>query len=166
MPIARQRPMAGTSAAPATQAPWTGYLVTNANAGFSEVFTIIKDPRQLRGILPRAPLGWSHILSGTVTELTCDAWSKTEADGRYATAAAISAVDLRVTALENSGGVPADISCTSLTASSSVNTLNFTATGNTTGVDALFTQDAQTPLLRPISAADDHLRIRSRPREH
>ena len=139
------------------------YLVTNANAGSSEVFTLIRDataaPRQLRGILPRAPLGWSHILSGTVTELTCDAWSKTEADGRYATAAAISAVDSRVTALENSGGVPADISCTSLTASSAVNTLNFTATGNTTGVDALFTQDVQTPLLRPISAVDDHLRI-------
>ena len=138
------------------------YLVTNANAGSSEVFTIIRDanavPRQLRGILPRAPLGWSHILSGTVTELTCDAWSKTEADGRYATAAAISAVDSRVTALENSGGVPADISCTSLTASSAVNTLNFTATGNTTGVDALFTQDVQTPLLRPINV-DDHLRI-------
>ena len=73
------------------------YLVTNANAGSSEVFTIIRDanavPRQLRGILPRAPLGWSHILSGTVTELTCDAWSKTEADGRFATVAAISAVD-------------------------------------------------------------------------
>ena len=139
------------------------YLVTNANAGSSEVFTIIRDPsaapRQLRGILPRAPLGWSHILSGTVTELTCDAWSKTEADGRYATAAAISAVDSRVTALENSGGVPADISCTSLTASSAMNTLNFTASGNTTGVDALFTQDAQMPLLRPISAVDDHLRI-------
>ncbi|CAE7624647.1 unnamed protein product, partial [Symbiodinium pilosum] len=84
------------------------YLVTNANAGSSEVFTVIRDPsavpRQLRGILPRAPLGWSHILSGTVTELTCDAWSKTEADGRYATAGAISAVDGRVTALENSGG--------------------------------------------------------------
>ena len=137
--------------------------MTNANAGSSEVFTIIRDPsaapRQLRGILPRAPLGWSHILSGTVTELTCDAWSKTEADGRYATAAAISAVDSRITALENSGVVPANISCTSLTASSAVNTLKTTASGNTTGVDALFTQDAQTPLLRPISAVDDHLRI-------
>ena len=130
------------------------YLVTNANAGSSEVFTIMRDPsaapRQLRGILPRAPLGWSHILSGTVTELTCDAWSKT------------GAMPLRQRSrplTENSGGVPADISCTSLTASSSVNTLNFTATGNTTGVDALFTQDVQTPLLRPISAVDDHLRI-------
>ena len=64
------------------------YLVTNANAGSSEVFTLIRDanavPRQLRGILPRAPLGWSHILSGTVTELTCDAWSKTEGRARVA----------------------------------------------------------------------------------
>ena len=36
-------------------------LVTNANAGSSEVFTVTQDagavPRQLRGILPRAPLG-------------------------------------------------------------------------------------------------------------
>ena len=55
--------------------------------------------------------------------------------------------------------MPADISFASLTASSPVNTLNFTATGNTTGFDALFTQDVQTPLLRPISAVDDHLRI-------
>ena len=122
------------------------YLVTNANAGSSEVFTVIRDPnaapRQLRGILPRAPLGWSHILNknhrAQLRRLQQD----------------ISAVDARVTALENSGGVPADISCASLTAS--------TATGNTTGVDALFTQDVQTPLLRPISAVDDHLRSRSR----
>ena len=63
------------------------YLVTNANAGSSEVFTVIRDasavPRQLRGILSRTPLGWSYILSGTVTELTCDAWTKAEADGRF-----------------------------------------------------------------------------------
>ena len=42
-------------------------------------------PRQLRGILPRAPLGWSYILSGAITELTCNAWSKSEADGRFYT---------------------------------------------------------------------------------
>ena len=139
------------------------YLVTSANPGGAEVFSLIRDasavPRQLRGILPRAPLGFSNILSGTVTELTCDAWSKTEADGRYGTAAAISAIDARVTTLEGSGGVPADVSCNSLTASSFVNTLNFTATGNTTGVDALFTQDVQTPLVRPISAVDNHLTV-------
>ncbi|CAE7471106.1 unnamed protein product, partial [Symbiodinium pilosum] len=59
-------------------------LVTNANPGGAEVFTLIRDasavPRQLRGILSRAPLGFSNILSGTVTELTCDAWAKAEAD--------------------------------------------------------------------------------------
>ena len=139
------------------------YLVTNANPGGAEVFTLIRNasavPRQLRGILPRAPLGFSNILSGTVTELTCDAWTKTEADGRYATAAAISAIDSRVSALKGSGGLFADIACASVTPSSAVNTLNFTAAGNTTGVDALFTQDVQMPLLRPISAVDDHLRI-------
>ena len=63
------------------------YLITNTNAGSSEVFTVIRDasavPRQLRGILARVALGWSHILSGTVTELTCDAWTKAEADGCF-----------------------------------------------------------------------------------
>ena len=54
--------------------------------------------------------------------------------------------------------MPANISCTSLTASSFVNTLNFTATGNTTGVDALFTVDVQTPLLRAV-AADGYLHL-------
>ena len=106
------------------------YLVTNANAGSSEVFTVIRDaaavPRQLRGILPRAPLGWSHILSGTVTELTCDAWTKAEADGRFyvrsladSTFAPFSTetglqnlnlfvidIDSRLSTLEASGGIP------------------------------------------------------------
>ena len=106
------------------------YLVTNANAGSSEVFTVLRDagavPRQLRGILPRAPLGWSHILSGTVTELTCDAWTKAEADGRFyirsladSTFAPFSTetglqnlnlqvidIDSRLSTLEASGGVP------------------------------------------------------------
>ena len=115
------------------------YLVTNANAGSSEVFTVIRDanaaPRQLRGILPRAPLGWSHILSGTVTELTCDAHSKSEADARYYTQSAADAafapittetglqnlnlqvisIDSRVTALEGNP-LPADISVNSVSA--------------------------------------------------
>ena len=115
------------------------YLVTNANAGSSEVFTVIRDanavPRQLRGILPRAPLGWSHILSGTVTELTCDAYSKSEADARCYTQSAADAafapittetglqnlnlqvisIDSRVTALEGNP-LPADISVNSVSA--------------------------------------------------
>ena len=60
------------------------YLAQNATPGNAEVFTIIRDanaaPRQLRGILPRAPLSWQNILSGTVTELLCDAYSKSESD--------------------------------------------------------------------------------------
>ena len=115
------------------------YRVTNANAGSSEVFTVIRDanavPRQLRGILPRAPLGWSHIPSGTVTELTCDAYSKSEADARCYTQSAADAafapittetglqnlnlqvisIDSRVTALEGNP-LPADVSVNSVSA--------------------------------------------------
>ena len=84
------------------------YLVQNATPGNAEVFTIIRDanaaPRQLRGILPRAPLSWQNILSGTVTELLCDAYSKSESDGKYALATDVSSIDTRVTALEASGG--------------------------------------------------------------
>ena len=48
--------------------------------------------------------------------------------------------------------MPSDISCNSLTASSFVQTLNFTATGPT-GTDAIFTTDVQTPILRPVSGS-------------
>ena len=60
--------------------------------------------RQLRGILPRAPLSWQNILSGTVTELLCDAYSKSESDAKYALQTTVSSLDTRVTALEASGG--------------------------------------------------------------
>ena len=107
--------------------------------GQARVFTVIRDasvvPRQLRGILPRALLGWSHILSGTVTELTCDAYSKSEGDARYYTQSAADAafapittetglqnlnlqvisIDSRVTALEGNP-LPADISVNSVSA--------------------------------------------------
>ena len=73
-----------------------------------------------------APLGWSHILSGTVTELTCDAWTKAEADGRFyirsladstfapfSTETGLQNLNLqvidhetRLSSLEASGGVP------------------------------------------------------------
>ena len=76
--------------------------------------------------MPRAPLGWSHILSGTVTELTCDAWTKAEADGRFyirsladstfapfSTETGLQNLNLqvidhetRLSSLEASGGVP------------------------------------------------------------
>ena len=63
------------------------YFPNNANPGNAEVFTLVRDsvsiPRQIRGILPRAPLAWSYLFSGAITELRCDAYSKAEADGRY-----------------------------------------------------------------------------------
>ena len=159
------------------------YFPVNGNNGGGGIFPMVittLTPRMIRAILPRAPLSGALILGNAGTlELNCDCYSTSESDLRYytkgqsdaayaplavqaeqqANTSAIGALDSRVTALEGSGGVPADISCTSLTASSFVNTLNFTATGNTTGVDALFTQDVQTPLLRPVSAVDNHLRI-------
>ena len=99
-------------------------------------------PRMIRALLPQAPLGANLVLGNSTTvQLTCDCYSKSESDSRYATPA-----DLDV------------ISCTSLTATSFVNTLNFAATGNVTGVDALFTADVQTPLLRAVSG-DGYLRV-------
>ena len=59
------------------------YFVANATGASSETFTLIRDtaavPRQLRGILPRSPLSFSLLFSGTITELRCDAYSKAEA---------------------------------------------------------------------------------------
>ena len=56
------------------------YFPNNANPGNAEVFTLVRDSvsiaRQIRGILPRAPLAWSYLFSGTITELRCDAYSK------------------------------------------------------------------------------------------
>ena len=139
------------------------YLVQNGNAGDGGIFQMVltnQSPPMIRAVLPRPPL--------TATlELNCDCWAKAEtysqaqADAAFAPVevtannnfAAIQAIDTRVTALEGSGGVPSDISCNSLTASSFVQTLNFTATGNTTGTDAIFTTDVQTPILRPVSGS-------------
>ena len=63
------------------------YFPNNANPGNAEVFTLVRDsvsiPRQIRGILPRAPLAWSYLFSGTITELRCDAFCKAEADSRF-----------------------------------------------------------------------------------
>ena len=150
------------------------YFVTTANASFTSLVRDSVVPQQIKALLPRVPLSINELFSGTTLNLL-----KSESDGRYYTKAqsdaayaplavqaeqqantsAIGALDSRITAQEGSGGVPADISCTSLTASSFVSTFNFTATGNTTGVDALFTQDVQTPVLRPISAVDNHLTV-------
>ena len=119
------------------------YLAQNATPGSAEVFTLIRDPnaapRQLRGILPRAPLSWQNILSGTVTELFCDSYSKAESDGRYALQTTVSSLDTRVTALEG-GPVPdplivSEVQTTDLKARTGDNLL--TITGGVNGVSVL-----------------------------
>ena len=39
-------------------------------------------PPMIKALLPRAPLGVNTTLSDTTLELTCDAYTKAEADGR------------------------------------------------------------------------------------
>ena len=121
------------------------YFPTNGNVEEGGIYTMVLEqftPRMIRALLPPAPLSATPILgNGATLRLNADCYSKAESDSRYATPA-----DLDV------------ISCTSLTASSFVNTLNFAATGNVSGVDALFTVDVQTPLLRAVSG-DGYLRF-------
>ena len=80
-------------------------------------------------LLFRPPLTGTQILgNGSVIEIEADCWSKAQSDGRYPLVATfnslgsqITALDGRVAALEASP-LPADIFCTSLTASSFVET--------------------------------------------
>ena len=52
-------------------------------------------PPQIKALLPRAPLGASTILSDTTLELTCDAYTKAEADGRYLSSSNFAPLDAR-----------------------------------------------------------------------
>ena len=86
------------------------YHVVNGNAGGGGMVLDNFTPRMIRALLPQAPLGANLILGNSATvQLTCDCFSKSESLSLFATPA-----DLDV------------ISCTSLTAGSFVNTLNFT----------------------------------------
>ena len=86
-------------------------------------------PHFIRSLLFRPPLTGGAILgNGSVIEIEADCWSKAQSDGRYPLVATfyslgstVTSIDGRVTALEASP-VPADISCTSLTASSFLET--------------------------------------------
>ena len=83
----------------------------------------------IRSLLFRPPLTGRGILGNfSVIEVEADCWSKAQSDSRYPLVATfnslgstVTSIDGRVTALENSP-LPADISCTSLTASSFVET--------------------------------------------
>ena len=52
-------------------------------------------PPQIKALLPRAPLAANTILTETTLELTCDAYSKAEADGRYLSNSNFAPLDAR-----------------------------------------------------------------------
>ena len=67
------------------------YFAVSANASFeSLVRTNVTPP-----ILPRAPLAASTILTDTTLELTCDAYTKAESDGRYLSNSSFAPLDAR-----------------------------------------------------------------------
>ena len=49
----------------------------------------------IKALLPRAPLAANTILTETTLELTCDAYSKAEADGRYLSNSNFAPLDAR-----------------------------------------------------------------------
>ena len=102
------------------------------------IFSMVQEqftPRVIRSLLCQTPLSAQPILgNGSTLQLSCDCWSKGQSDGRYPLVANfnslgsrvstlesdVPAIDGRVTALENSGGIAptADLVVNSVTASS------------------------------------------------
>ena len=71
------------------------YFVQTANAGFTSLIRDNVTPPTIRALLPRAPLSTNVLFSDTALELLCDAYSKTEADGRYAQWGNLTSLDTR-----------------------------------------------------------------------
>ncbi len=59
------------------------YFAVSANASFECLVRTNVTPPMIKALLPRAPLAASTILTDTTLELTCDAYTKAESDGRY-----------------------------------------------------------------------------------
>ena len=68
------------------------YFAVSANASF--VRTNVTPP-MIKALLPRAPLAASTILTETTLELTCDAYTKAESDGRYLSNSNFAPLDAR-----------------------------------------------------------------------
>ena len=64
------------------------YFAVSANASFESLVRTNVTPPMIKALLPRAPLAANTILTDTTLELTCDAYTKAEADGRTSAAAA------------------------------------------------------------------------------
>ena len=81
------------------------YFLQNASPGNVSLARDNVTPPQVRGLAPRSPLGSNVLFSGTVLELTCDAYTKSEADGRYVQSNNLASLDSRYfPANGNNGG--------------------------------------------------------------
>ena len=80
------------------------YFVSNANAGNISLIRDVVTPPTLRVLIPRSPLNINVILSGTALELTCDAYSRSEADGRYVRTGDLSSLDSRYFPVNGNNG--------------------------------------------------------------
>ena len=71
------------------------YFAVSANASFESLVRTNVTPPMIKALLPRAPLAASTILTDTTLELTCDAYSKAESDGRYLSSSSFAPLDAR-----------------------------------------------------------------------
>ena len=71
------------------------YFAVSANGSFESLVRTNVTPPQIKALLPRAPLAASTILADTTLELTCDAFSKAESDGRYLSSSNFAPLDAR-----------------------------------------------------------------------
>ena len=73
----------------------TRYFAVSANGSFESLLRTNVTPPMIKALLPRAPLAASTILTDTTLELTCDAYSKAESDGRYLSSSSFAPLDAR-----------------------------------------------------------------------
>ena len=73
----------------------TRYFAVSANASFESLVRTNVTPPMIKALLPRAPLAASTILTDTTLELTCDAYTKAESDGRYLSNSNFAPLDAR-----------------------------------------------------------------------
>ena len=73
----------------------TRYFAVSANASFESLVRTNVTPPMIKALLPRAPLAANTILTETTLELTCDAYTKAEADGRYLSNSNFAPLDAR-----------------------------------------------------------------------
>ena len=73
----------------------TRYFAVSANASFESLVRTNVTPPMIKALLPRAPLAASTILTETTLELTCDAYTKAESDGRYLSSSSFAPLDAK-----------------------------------------------------------------------